>query len=175
MDLAPSSMRQRSLWSSLLVLLSWASPALSLPPFDPSASTPGRCCHLPSVCRLHPLHIPFRPRGFSPPRRFAPLWAPGMLHPGADRVRCVSRPHPRAPASETRRPGSSRHERWLGHERVVTAVPRNAVRTLRSIPLVSSRTASLRPLPSCRCRPPHPSGRTGVRPSLTQIVTPTPR
>jgi len=32
--------------------------------------------------------------------------------------------------------------------------PRDAVHTLRRLSLVSSRTASLRPLPSCRCRPP---------------------
>jgi hypothetical protein len=46
---------------------------------------------LPSVCRLHPLHIAFRPRGFPPPRRLPPLGGSGMLQPDPDRVRCVSR------------------------------------------------------------------------------------
>ena len=37
-----------------------------------------------------------------------------------------------------------------------TTAPRNAVHTLRRIPLASSRTASLRPLPSCRSTAPRP-------------------
>jgi hypothetical protein len=47
--------------------------------------------------------------------------------------------------------------------RAAVIAPRNAVRTLRSIPLVDSRTASLRSLPSCRCRPPPPSSRAEAR------------
>jgi hypothetical protein len=39
-------------------------------------------------------------------------------------------------------------------EKTGVPAPRNAVHTLRSIPLVDSRAASLRPLPSCRCLPP---------------------
>jgi len=38
----------------------------------PGASTPGRCRHPPSA-RRYRRHVPFRPRGFSPPRRLAPL------------------------------------------------------------------------------------------------------
>jgi hypothetical protein len=36
------------------------------------------------------------------------------------------------------------------------AFPAMRARTLRRVPLASSRTASLRPLPSCLCRSPHP-------------------
>jgi hypothetical protein len=43
-----------------------------------------------------------------------------------------------------------------------TPFPACAVHTLRSIPLVGSRSASLRSLPSCRCRPPEPMVRTEV-------------
>jgi hypothetical protein len=66
------------------------------------------------------------------------------------------------PASWTRRPSLQSFEQLVSR-RIVTAVPRNAVRTLRSIPLVSSRAASLRPLPSCRCRPPHRPVRAEAR------------
>jgi hypothetical protein len=68
----------------------------------------GRKSHLPSVCRLHPLHITFRPRGFSPPRRLAPLGGSGMLQPDPDRVRCVSRRLPSLTRFVTRRSRSKR-------------------------------------------------------------------
>lgn len=41
-------------------------------------------------------------------------------------------------------------------QETAAAVPHDAFRTLRRIPLVRSRTASLRPLPSCRLRTPSP-------------------
>jgi hypothetical protein len=98
MSLTPPSARQLPTWISLPIRLSWASPAL----IPASGSIPcvhsrsaGKS-HLPSVCRLHPLHIAFRPRGFSPPRRLAPLGGSGMLQPDPDRVRCVSRRLPSA-------------------------------------------------------------------------------
>jgi hypothetical protein len=44
-------------------------------------------------------------------------------------------------------------------------LPRAANRTLRRVPLISSRTASLRPLPSCLCCTPFASGLPGESPS----------
>lgn len=64
--------------------------------------------------------------------------APGLLQPGTGHgVHCVSAfPEPERETSLDR-PGP------------VGRLPRNAVHTPRRIPLVNSRTASLRPLPSC--------------------------
>lgn len=50
--------------------------------------------------------------------------------------------------------------------------PRDAVLTLRSLSLASSRTASLRSLPSCRCRPPL---RRDLAIRALWLVTPSPR
>lgn len=90
--------------------------------------------------------VPFHPRGFSPPRWFTPCSEPQMycnLMP--DKVRHVSRTeHPSSPL-DAEAPDQTVRPPLL--------VPRNAVHTLRRIPLASSRTASLRPLPSCCCRP----------------------
>jgi hypothetical protein len=64
----------------------------------------------------------------------------GLLHPAADLgVRRVSRLAPPEPEAEA--PSSGDPD-----------VPRDGVHTLRRVPLVRSRTASPRPLPSCRCR-----------------------
>jgi len=49
--------------------------------------------------------------------------------------------------------------------------PRDAVHTLRRLPLASSRTASLRPLPSCRYRP----AQRGSRPRSVSLLTATHR
>jgi hypothetical protein len=148
-------------WISLLIRLSWVSPAL-LPASGQlsSASTPGRCCHLPSVRRLHPLRIVFRPRGLSPPRRLAPLWRFGHIaaRSGQGSLRFATPPSCRL----LRGPEGPRSNRSSS----CTPFPASAVRTLRSIPLVSSRSASLRfvallPLSSAtsdwfvpRCEPP---------------------
>jgi hypothetical protein len=82
----------------------------------------------------------FRPRGFAPPQRFAPHWSYGSVaprnRPRVRRVSCLPPPH-----AARRRLGST------------GCSPRDAVHTLRRVPLASSRTASLRPLPSCRYRP----------------------
>jgi len=91
-----------------------------------------------------------------------------MLQPGPDRVRCVSQ----------RCPWTSRFVDPKATAPVCQAphaVPRNAVHTLRSIPLAGSRTASLRPLPSCRCRPPCPDGSRRDAASSTWFVTPSTR
>jgi hypothetical protein len=80
----------------------------------------------------------FRPRGFAPPQRFSPRESYGSVaprnRPRVRRVSCVPPPH--RPKTGKRRDNS-----------------RDAVHTLRRFPLISSRTASLRPLPSCRYRP----------------------
>ena len=92
---------------------------------------------------------------------------PDILQPGADKVRCVSRHRPFDACFVTRRSRSSTLMRLV-------PFPANAVHTLRSIPLADSRTASLRPLPSCRCRPPLP--RTVPKhDQLVWFVTPIPR
>jgi hypothetical protein len=67
-------------------------------------------------------------------------------------VRRVSGLPARADARERRRMGGD--------------LPRDAVHTLRRVSLVSSRTASLRPLPSCRYRSP-PEGGDGPKPLST--------
>jgi hypothetical protein len=80
----------------------------------------------------------FRSRGFTPPQRFTPRESYGSVaprnRPRVRRVSCVPPPH--HPEVGKRRDN-----------------PRDAVHTLRRFPLISSRTASLRPLPSCRYRP----------------------
>jgi hypothetical protein len=81
--------------------------------------------------------ITFRPRGFAPPRRFAPLEGRRLVascyRPGVRRV--------------------SRDPKLLRPKSKVSTepVPRDAVRTPRRIPLAGSRTASPRSLPSFRC------------------------
>jgi hypothetical protein len=80
----------------------------------------------------------FRPRGFTPPQRFPPRESYGSVAPrNRPRVRHVSCvPPPHHPKMGKRRDNS-----------------RDAVHTLRRFSLISSRTASLRPLPSYRYHP----------------------
>jgi hypothetical protein len=84
--------------------------------------------------------ITFRPRGSSPPRRFTPATASGVLQP----VTAMGFVAFLASRSAAGKPTSDRED-----------LPRNTVRTPRRIPFAGSRTASLRPLPSCRydCTP----------------------
>jgi len=80
---------------------------------------------------------------------FPALGLAGLLHPATGSgVRCVSA----AP-----RPRGCRSDRVA-----VDGLPRNAFHTLRRIPPVSSRTASLRPLPSCCYLPIHTAFHTEV-------------
>jgi len=79
--------------------------------------------------------ITFRPRGSSPPRRFTPATASGVLQP----VTAMGFVAFLASRSAAGKPTSDRKD-----------LPRNTFRTPRRIPFAGSRTASLRPLPSCR-------------------------
>jgi len=88
--------------------------------------------------------LTFRPRGFAPPQRFSPRESHGSVAPrNRPRVRRVScLPPPRHPEVGERRDN-----------------PRDAVHTLRRLPLISSRTditvaVAFLPLPSCPTRPP---------------------
>jgi len=102
-------------------------------PADPS--TPGGLRPLRSDGATH--RILFHPRGFSPPRRFAPCRCCGFVAP-----RCRFWGSSRFPVPVPPSLG-------CGYE---PSVSRVAV-SLRRVPLVSSRSASLRSLPSCRFRP----------------------
>jgi hypothetical protein len=101
------------------------------------ASTPGSRSSLRSDAARR--RLAFRPRGFAPPRRFTPRRSRGSVAPrNRSRVRRVSCvPPARATRRRLDRTGDT---------------PRDAVHTLRRFPLVSSRTTSLQPLPSCRYR-----------------------
>jgi len=91
-------------------------------------------------------HGAFRPRGFSPPRRFTPRSRPWVCcAPKPDGIRCVSRRTPQRWLGLSRRPLVVSSRRLLVDHRFP-----QRVYTPRRIPLASSRTASPRPLPSCR-------------------------
>jgi len=118
---------------SLSGLLSWDSLAAPPSSVEPCVHS-RRLLRGPSVSSDQP-EIPFRPRGFTPPRRLAP-------HGACGRVASHSRP-------------------W-GPPRFVTAAPcvtawtpafapRDANHTLRRIPLPCSRSTSPWSLPPCRC------------------------
>jgi hypothetical protein len=83
--------------------------------------------------------LSFRPRGSSPPRRFTPR----------ERLRVCCAPLPAW--GFVAFPGRPTGRCSRGSPPDGAAVSRDAVHTLRRIPLVNSRAASLRPLPSCRC------------------------
>jgi hypothetical protein len=78
--------------------------------------------------------VTFRPRGFAPPRRVPPVFG----------VRACCIPVPDVRFVAFRPPPTARLADRTGD------VPDDAVHTLRRLSLASSRTASLRPLPSCR-------------------------
>jgi hypothetical protein len=147
-----------STWISNLIRLSWDSPAL-FPASDvvPCASTPDRCRHLSSVRRLHPLRIAFRPRGFSPPRRLAPLWG---VQACCSPVRTGFAVFPDAAlapiASWTNGPRSDQSSNR-------TSFPTTRFVPFEAFPSSAAGSHHCDPLPSCRCRPPHPGVRTEVR------------
>jgi len=102
------------------------------------ASTPRECLHPLSATGYQPGRT-FRSRGFSPPQRFTPH--PNFEHFAARARRGSSRFRSVAPNGE---PSATA-------DPVSRTAPFPATHhTLRRILLASSRTASLRPLPSCR-------------------------
>jgi len=82
----------------------------------------------------------FRPRGFSPPQRFTP-------HNSSEPVASRYRPGVRYVSVLFTLCASSKLELTQSEEHF----PATRFHTPRRIPLTGSRTASLRPLPSCRC------------------------
>jgi hypothetical protein len=123
------------------VRLSWDCSKSAPPPYPGARPLlEGR----PSVGPPSPRASTFRPRGFSPPRRFAPRTDRGSIAPRTGHgVRHVSRFA--APDVQARLD--------------LAPVPRDAVHTPRRIPLAGSRTASPRPLPPCRSARERPPGR----------------
>jgi hypothetical protein len=105
------------------------------------ASTPGSLRSLRDNGANH--RLLFRPRGFSPPRRFAPRRCCGFVAPRYRLWGSLRFPVPGPSA--------------LG-DGIEPPVSRNAL-TLRRVPLVNSRSASLRSLPPCRFRPSFPVSR----------------
>lgn len=154
MGLASPSARLLPPWISLLIRLSWVSPALSLLPINPLS------VHSRSVL----------PPSFGVP---AP---PAAHHVPPSWILTTSTVCPalgfRAFCSPVRKGFAAFHDTalvllasWIRRSSLqpveqLHATPRNAVHTLRSILLASSRSASLRPLPSCRYCP----ARRGYRP-----------
>jgi hypothetical protein len=130
------------------------------------ASTPRKHCCFRSVDRRQATHS-FRPRGFSPPRRFTPLTGLGFIAP-RNRIGFVAFPD----CAPIKKPTEADNPWWT------VILSRNAVHTLRRIPLASSRTASLRPLPPCcsvASRPPKtqvPSNDRSARQQATANSTP---
>jgi hypothetical protein len=122
---------------------------LSPPSTSSRASTPPEALLLLVRATGLTPSLSFRPRGFAPPRRFAPPWSlrarlrvelrsfprvAGLLHPAANPgVRAVS----------------PRHRATIAGRRGVW-IPGRAVHTPRRSPLAHSRVASLRPLPPRR-------------------------
>jgi hypothetical protein len=116
---------------------------------------------LSRVCPLPGSKLPFGDERATVRRSVPPSWfcttstvfptlgLAGLLHPATDSgVRCVSAaPRPRGCRSDPV---------------AVGGLPRNAFHTPRRIPPVSSRTASLRPLPSCCYLPIHTAFHTEV-------------
>jgi hypothetical protein len=122
------------------------------------ASTPRRHRCRRSACRCQATDL-FRPRGFSPPRRFAPHTGLGSIAP-RNRMEFVAF----LDSAPLNHPAEA--------DRLVVdgPRPRNVFHTPQRIPLASSRTASLRPLPSCRsvaCRP-FQAPKCSTRPSARQ-------
>jgi len=132
---------RRTAW----ILLSWPCP-LAPPRRAPAgASTPGR---------PQPKLLSAIGSGFQSRRRVPSAWflttstassAPGLW------VCCAPLPASRftafPPTATHARPGPRSVTPWAG-----SRLPRNAVVTLQRVTLASSRTASLRPVPSCRYR-----------------------
>jgi hypothetical protein len=121
-------------------------------------STPWRCCHHHSASCCHTAGA-FRPCGFSPLRRFTPCRGLEFVAPRS-RTRFAAFP---SSAPNNGRPKPTTGGSWFPY--------RNAVHTLRRIPLAGSRTASPRPLPSCRSDDYRPPERRSTRIDLKTAPT----
>jgi hypothetical protein len=151
--LATSAGTPRGLRRGLELLLSWDSPT-SRPSADRPSARP-----LPEAEASFGGTVP-------PVSRVSPSWfltTSAACSARGLRVCCTPLPalgFGAFPASASRTPEGARQ---------VHRVPRVAVHTLRRVPLVSSRTASLRPLPSCRCRVPAVAGEPACCPGDAPI------
>jgi hypothetical protein len=113
---------------------------LAFPPTSRRVSTPTRTEVLTSATRCHTPRT-FRPRGFSPPRRFAPHADCRFVAPCCrSKVRPVSADRPRCWSEDL--------------HRLPACFPEPQHHTPRRIPLNCSRTVSPQPLPSCRSHRP---------------------
>jgi len=145
MDLPSPSERSRKRWNRLSLVPPLMGFECALPPAYPEhvhSQEPrlpsGRRCHAPTRV---------------PPSWFRTTSMVCSVH--GSRVCCTPQPVKGSPRFVLAAlPGHPKATRWDG------CSPRDAVHTLRRLPLASSRTASLRPLPSCRYRP----ARRWVRP-----------
>jgi hypothetical protein len=101
-----------------------------------------RCCHRLQPTRIN-WSVPFRPRGFAPPRRLTPQKSPGLV---ASRYRkgfaAFQHRSLHSPPDSPKRASS----RLVDHSH-----SRCALHTPRRSPPDCSRVASLRPLPPRRC------------------------
>jgi hypothetical protein len=145
------SARESAGTASRWFLLSWDS-SVSLPP----ATLPrvhSRKPRLPSdQCCHTPVHVP-------------PSWfRTTSTACSARELRVCCTPQPAKGSPRFARTASRATREWRG---LTGRDPRDAVHTLRRVPLISSRTASLRPLPSCRYRP----ARRGSRPRPFSLPT----
>jgi len=123
------------------------------------AYTPRTRCRDPSALGCQP-SVMFRPRGFSPPRRFTPHrnFEHLAARAGQGSLRFLDfqpahRTPPRTNPDEVlpSSPARTLHDRQCLSQ-WHTAFPRSAFHTPRRTPLVSSRVTSLHTLPSCRFR-----------------------
>jgi hypothetical protein len=102
------------------------------------ASTSRRRCRHRSAQTLSSARVAFRRWFLSTSTVYSVQMLRVYCAPKPTGIHCISRCPPHPPPAETDR-------QWKQN-----TTPRNAVHTLRRIPLASSRTASPRPLPSCR-------------------------
>lgn len=135
-SVSPSALALRPMLPSAISASSCGIRAASSADISHPASTPVRPEGLTSAAGYYTDNT-FRPRGFSPPRRFAPRASCEFVAPHCQlEVRCVSCPVVHMHTAEAALCGTG------------PSLPRSAFHTPRRIPLICSRTVSPRPLPS---------------------------